>query len=181
MMGLRKTILIPQLRYYGGFRQTSRSNHSAITISKAQDMLGLPSSFNSRDLRQAYLKSAKLCHPDLNRHSNRHDFHAVTEAYELLLGQKQEMDPDDDLGITAQEELSYREACEEWLGVSADVVEESKKCPMFRDWLQGTTDAAILWNSFFALHGGMAPMLRTPSALLEGASTQPRKTRRRRR
>eukprot|EP00547_Thalassionema_nitzschioides_P005910 CAMPEP_0194201418 /NCGR_PEP_ID=MMETSP0156-20130528/1695_1 /TAXON_ID=33649 /ORGANISM="Thalassionema nitzschioides, Strain L26-B" /LENGTH=144 /DNA_ID=CAMNT_0038926605 /DNA_START=247 /DNA_END=681 /DNA_ORIENTATION=+ len=143
-------------------------------------MLGLSTSFTARELRQAYLQAAKLSHPDLNRHTSRYDFQAVTEAYEFLSSQQKQGTLGDDLGITAQEEEYFRESCQDWLGVSADVVEESKKCPMFREWLQGKTDAAMLWNSFFSLHGGLAPMLRPPAALLEGEGVTATRTRRKR-
>lgn len=132
----------------------------------AKVLLGLDinADFTARQLRTAYLEAAKDCHPDLAKNKNGEAFKKVSEAYEFL---QTGVSPDADLGITIAEEALFRQSCEEWLGVRAEVVEESKRCPIFREWLEGKTDAAFRWKMFFALHGGLAPMLRPPAALLE--------------
>ena len=170
----------PSLR--GAIKLIQQQKRSLTTTSALQ-LLGLcpNSKVSAKNLRQAYLLTAKKCHPDLKQHDNIDlDFREVTEAYEFL---QTGVSPIDDLGITLQEEESYRQACDDWLGVRAEVVEESKRCPVFRNWLEGKTDAAIYWNNFFALHGGLAPCLRPPSALIEkggdaGVNTFERRRRR---
>lgn len=86
-------------------------------------------------------------------------FRRVTQAHDFLQNQllvRGKHDDDDD--EEADDEIAnYRQACLDWLGQPADVVEESKQCPAFRQWLTGCTDAAFHWHSFFMLHGGLAP------------------------
>lgn len=135
----------------------------------ARKILGLDASakLSARVLRQSYLKAAMRCHPDLQQNKDSDEFRKVTAAYEFL---QSGVAPDQDLGITAQDDSDFRQACQDWLGLPGEVVEETKRCPMFRTWLDGKTDAAFRWRLFFALHGGLAPMLRPPSALLEDQS-----------
>lgn len=135
----------------------------------ARELLGLDANANvtARVLRQSYLKAAMRCHPDLQQNKDSDEFRKVTAAYEFL---RSGVNPDQDLGITGQEDNEFRQACQDWLGLPGEVVEETKRCPMFRTWLDGKTDAAFRWRLFFALHGGLAPMLRPPSALLEDQS-----------
>lgn len=148
-------------------------------VDAAKEVLGIHGDVTSKQLRLAYLQAAKECHPDLVKKNKNDavDFRKVTDAYELL---STGVVPDADLGITVQEDASFRAACKEWLGVKAETVEESKRCPIFRQWLEGGTDSAFRWKVFFALHGGLAPMLRPPTALLEGQAEPRGLTRRRR-
>lgn len=140
--------------------------------------------YTNFDLRDAYFAAAKLCHPDSKNSNKNRDtdydnctiqFLKVTEAYELLLTisktkhhQKNHKSTnsynhDDFLDpnyiIPKSDEENYRTACQEFLGVDAETVEESKRCPLFREWLKGRTDAAYHWNRFFMVNGGLAPML----------------------
>lgn len=137
-------------------------------------------------LRTAYLQAAKACHPDTSRnteHSKQEaaeQFRLVTQAYELLLRGKLETS-DNDYGITLEEEAMFRKACQERLGLPAEIVEESKQCPAFRQWLDGKTDAAHYWRIFFIQHGGLAPKLRPPAAGLLESSEEVKKSATRRR
>jgi hypothetical protein len=121
-------------------------------------------------------------------------FHAISEAYELLIKE----DPvSDDFSsasgssasssseslhdyITKSEEQHFREACDDFLGVDAEIVEESKQCPLFRQWLKGRTVDAFLWNMFLMKHGGLAPMLRRKKTLHIEQGDVKKRTRRRR-
>lgn len=127
-------------------------------------------------VRNAYLEAAKACHPDTLGTSPSNDdtatkqqaarqFQLVTEAYEVLLNSNTTI-TSNDYGITIEQEQMFRTACEQKLGLSAEIVEESKQCPAFRQWLAGKTDAAHYWRVFFIQHGGLAPQLRPPVELL---------------
>ena len=125
-----------------------------------------------------------MCHPDSNDNKNEAvedctvRFLDITNAYELLQdrakvgtnglnrnsnGSDSENDSydmeDDRFVIHESEEEKFRNACRDYLGLDADTVEESKRCPLFREWLKGKTDASFTWNNFFMLNGGLAPML----------------------
>ena len=132
-----------------------------------------------KQLRNAYFKAAKRCHPDLapsvkvttslSQSSSRQSsnmFLQITEAYELLIPYTINtiIDPifGDESTLSEKEKYEieeYKEACQLWLGISAEIVEESKKCPLFRQWLMGNTDSALKWNTFLCLNGGLAPRL----------------------
>ena len=107
-----------------------------------------------KQLRDAFFQSAKRCHPDVHNkggtnNSNNTDtttpreaaqmFLDVTEAYEFLLASttnatsaaEQEEEGGGAFTIPKEEEMEYREAFELWLGIPAEVVEETKKCPLF--------------------------------------------------
>jgi hypothetical protein len=143
--------------------------------------------YTMKELRTAYFQAAKQCHPDSQSSYRRkvenssslltsdataeERFIMVTDAYEYLrqqlsaAGTTTKVDNDDGdeslSDIEEEEEEKYRKACREYLGQPAEIVEESKRCPMFRQWLFGRTDAAFYWQSFFMLHGGLAPQLRS--------------------
>lgn len=150
------------------------------TAAAALDLLDLQErgrtakdSITARELRTAYYRAAKECHPDSPSNKKKKKFkdedaserfRRVTEAYELLQqqsksGEDDQFIDDDSFVEQQQSEADYRAACLEWLGQPAEVVEESKRCPAFRQWLSGRTDAAHYWNNFFMLHGGLAPRL----------------------
>lgn len=101
-------------------------------------------------------------------------FLEITEAYDLLrkypggyvhaTGSKSTFTaaPDVDENefiISKTEEQHYREAVRESLGIDAEALEESKRCPMFREWLKGKSHMAYHFNLFLMRHGGLAPML----------------------
>jgi len=159
-----------------------------LTLDSAKQMLGLKNydSLTTKQVRHAYFRIAKGCHPDLqdaaenNGQKNNSDFIKLTEAYETLVDfQQNGGDPFDVSIISMEEERRYREACEDWLGLSAEIVEESKKCSMFRDWLADRNHNTYRWKVFFAANGGLAPKLR-PKPLLEN-NNEPKPLRRRRR
>lgn len=160
--------------------------HRYFTTDSARKILGIDHEhrLSPKDLRLVYLKAAKRCHPDtasathLSKAEVLSQFRNVFDAYEFLQGRVSELT---DLGITASEEANYRAACHSWLGLSADIVEESKRCPMFRDWLKGETDSAESWRMFFSLHGGLAPMIRSPVALIANHTIQQKSMTRRKR
>jgi hypothetical protein len=158
----------------------------------AKRLLGLVGSkFNARELRFAYFEAAKRCHPDSStaEDADTRLFMEVTDAYEALQivirhGPHNNSDADNDRFVTNSEEMQYRRACLDQLGVPAEVVEESKRCPLFREWLQGKTDAASYWQRFFMQFGGLAPMLQPNAGILIGSgedSGKPDSERRRRR
>jgi DnaJ domain len=158
-----------------------------ITIQDARDILGVSHvRLTPKLLRTAYLEAAKRCHPDTqtekkSKHDTGEEFRQVTEAYEVLLGTNM---PNftNDFGITDSEEAEFRRACQDMLGVRAEVVEESKRCPAFRQWLAGRTDAAYTWRAFFMRYGGFAPKLRPSAGMIEASKAElPKSSSRRRR
>lgn len=157
--------------------RSSKHRHFSIrqeSYQAARELLGLHSSVTPKELRAAYFKAAKRCHPDLQQHESRdlvELFHQITNAYELL-SQKTTTTTTTDVDITEDEEATFRVACQEQLGLTAETVEESKQNPMFREWLQGKTDAAYFWQNFLANHGGLAPMLRPKPQLEANASAR---------
>lgn len=160
----------------------------AISSKAARDVLDLPKepcAISLKLLRQAYFMAAKQCHPDVKKDSQL-DFVQLTEAYELLQREvAQDNSPTSD-DISYHEEQEFRQACLDQLGLQAEVVEECKKSPTFRRWLNGRTDSAYHWRSFLSMNGGLMPKLTVPLGSLTqgsnvGASTSMRATRRRKR
>ena len=159
---------------------TFRLLHRGISTSAAKSMLGFAEdqNFSIRELRHAYFEAAKLCHPDVIRQHQSDgnvdndtllDFKDITEAYEhLLSGDHSAQFSKVELAniISVSEDEEYRQACHAVLGLSAEIVEESKQNPMFLRWLTGNTDAAHHWRVFLAAHGGLAQKLRPPAGYL---------------
>lgn len=153
------------------------SQYRVISTFAAKSMLGFSDNekFSIRELRHAYFEAAKRYHPDVVQADDATtDFRNITEAYEHLLsgnhttinGNKEEEILENIVTISEEEE--YRHACQSVLGLSAEIVEESKQNPMFRKWLMGNTDAAHHWRVFFAANGGLAQKLRPPDGYLDG-------------
>ncbi len=172
---------------------TSSSPPSASYITASLKILSLNKNFTIRELRDAYFDAAKQCHPDTlsakeedsdnlkTQASNQ--FLQITEAYEALQiyanhgRQDNTKELDLDFIITKTDEEYYREAVYETLGIDADVLEESKKCPMFRIWLKGGSHTAFHYNMFLMRHGGLAQMLPAKKAaqISEGPTRRRRK------
>jgi hypothetical protein len=155
----------------------------SISSREALRVLGMKSpSYTTRELRDAYFTAAKQCHPDVAKShqqewsttSNDNNpidtgerFRLITIAYERLKSSTLTTpDEDGSSSVPQDDQMHYRAACDEVLGVPAEIVEECKRDPKFRHWLGGNTDAAIFWRNFFAVHGGLAPMLDEPAGLL---------------
>lgn len=173
-----------------------------ISIGTAKQVLGFPPHHRPtmKELRLAYFEAAKRTHPDSysslgtnndgTGSTGGEDFCRVTEAYERLSGSCDMIgcggrSKDDIMSwrliISREEEEEYRRACQDVLGIPAEIVEESKQNPMFRHWLNGNTDGAQHWRAFFAVHGGLAQKLARPVAYIEsGQETATFETRRRR-
>jgi hypothetical protein len=151
----------------------NQCRHITTTAAKALFGFNKDSKPEVKELRHAYFEAAKQCHPDMQRQNENDetahvllDFRDITEAYEHLLNGKHVRDGED-FRISLDEEDQYRQACLHILGIPADVVEESKQNPMFRQWLSGNTDGAQYWRAFFSAHGGLAQKLRPPAGYLE--------------
>lgn len=176
------------------------SSYRFITSRAARVILGLPAKVSSseatpltlKELRHAYFAAAKRCHPDVkseeedtnsgDSEGGDHAFLEITRAYELLQG---EITKNEDLlvsTISSSEEAEFRHACRTQLGVEAEIVEECKQNPIFRQWLMGRTDSAHHWRTFFLQQGGLAPKLRPSGGhLAAGSSPVPSHSTRRKR
>ena len=159
-----------------------RTEHS---VSQAQRLLGLSSNntekYTGKQIREAYFAAAKRCHPDTlgvdqkSKSDNEtvqaaaQKFMQITEAYEVLLNYTitagEFMDQ-----YQVDEEKEFRQACRDYLQLPAEIVEESKRCPMFRKWLIGNTDSAFHWRMFLQLHGGLAPKLKSSFLSIQAGS-----------
>ena len=144
-----------------------------ISVAAARARLGLVEGFSAKQLRDAYFMAARSAHPDTT--TARTDaseasraFIAISDAYQMLRAGSGAEDPVDARKEEAEED--FRAACQSWLGCDALLVEEAKRCPIFREWLRGNTDAAQQWRAFLRLHGGLAPVLAAaPPGLAAGA------------
>mmetsp|Transcript_14958 Transcript_14958/g.29895 ORF Transcript_14958/g.29895 Transcript_14958/m.29895 type:complete len:187 (-) Transcript_14958:102-662(-) len=158
---------------------------STISTAKARALLGLTecSEPTLKELRIAYFQAAKRSHPDSSSSSSLdagQEFRRITNAYELLLGSGDLENSFQEQAthlISEREEENYRKACLAVLGIPAEIVEESKQNPMFREWLAGNTDGAIWWRMFFSNNGGLAQKLRPPTQLLTGKIERRRRSR----
>ena len=167
-----------------GFRLALRSTSSSadllashcrrwITIKQAQEKLGLAPSYTTEELQRAYFAAAKKCHPDALQKDEKDrdiakEFRLVTSAYEKLQS-KTAMAPlhnNQDGNLSMDQQTRFRSACQTILGVPAEIVEECKRDPKFRQWLLGNTDAAVYWSNFLSVHGGLAPMLEIAAGYL---------------
>lgn len=198
--------IVPTSRRAAAAAATNAQQHLLSTCRRdissraARDLLGLPARhpqathhpISLRELRHAYFAAAKKCHPDIQKnHSEEekidYDFLQVTQAYEVLhreITQNIVVVEDDDDLITETEEEEFRRACQSWLGIKAEIVEECKQNPIFRRWLTGNTDAAHHWRMFFVQNGGLAPKLRAAGNQLTAGKTYkppPHTTRRKKR
>ena len=176
-------------RYFSTREKVTRTQ-----INSALRRLSLKQGFSMLELRDAYFEAAKRCHPDANQDDvevkarSSDLFLKVTEAYELLrkyprgdLSSNSEIDEDEYYEqniISKTEEQFYRDAVYETLGMRAEDLEESKKCPMFRIWLAGGSHTAFHFNLFLMRHGGLAPMLgKKKAAALIGEGKRRRRKR----
>lgn len=176
-------------RYFSTREKVTRTQ-----INSALRRLSLKQGFSMLELREAYFEAAKRCHPDANQDDvevkarSSDLFLKVTEAYELLrkyprgdLSSNSEIDEDEYYEqniISKTEEQFYRDAVYETLGMRAEDLEESKKCPMFRIWLAGGSHTAFHFNLFLMRHGGLAPMLgKKKAAALIGEGKRRRRKR----
>ena len=144
-------------------KQQQQQQYAFISTESAKKILGLSlsssssSSISLKELRVAYFKASKACHPDTQFRKNTYQdatlqFLAITEAYEQL---KQSITTttnttgkNSEVIISKTEEQEFRDACQEWLGISAEIVEESKQCPIFREWLKGKVNNHELLHLF---------------------------------
>lgn len=167
-----------------------------ITSRAARALLGLPAKASKettpltlKELRHAYFAAAKKCHPDTKPDNEDEEkgsddaFLQITRAYELLQAEINQTEILLESTISSSEEEEFRRACRTELGIDAEIVEECKQNPAFRQWLLGRTDAAYHWRVFFLQHGGLAPKLRPSGGRLTTGSTPlpPHTTRRKRR
>jgi hypothetical protein len=148
----------------------AKAVRSVSTIAEARALLDVTSHVvDARSLRLAYYREAKRCHPDQNASENAaHDFLRLTKAYEIL--QREAFGNsivDETAAVTIYDESAFRKECERKLGVPAETVEECKRCPMFRIWLTGHTESAIIWRNFFMENGGLLPMLKRSAGALQ--------------
>jgi DnaJ domain len=176
--------IFPQHPHHARCLSTARIT-TTTTTREARTLLGIPNHavLEMTVVRKAYFAAAKMCHPDTKSTSILVDeeaddgyerFLQVTDAYELLAAQlcsdSNKSSNDNIIIIPKSEEESFRYECQHRLGLSAEIVEECKNNPSFRQWLLGNTDSAYLWRDFLMQHGGLAPRLNSSQPILEIAA-----------
>ena len=108
-----------------------------ISVAAARARLGLVEGFSARQLRDAYFMAARSAHPDTTTAGTdaseaSRAFIAISDAYQMLRAGSGAEDPVDARKEEAEED--FRAACQSWLGCDALLVEEAKRCPIFREW-----------------------------------------------
>lgn len=77
-----------------------------MTVSDYYKILGLKNGCSAEEIKKAYRKKARECHPDINHAPDAKDmFISITEAYEFLITNFEKMSSD---------EQSYHQAMEDW-------------------------------------------------------------------
>jgi hypothetical protein len=158
-------------RWATGCQLWFSNDSSGSSTRNAYRVLGLHADmvYTSKHIRDAYYEAAKRCHPDVSTREvqdisrSAQEFIRLTNAYEVL---RRKYTISEDVWQEDEEE-QFRTACREWLGLSAEVVEESKRCPMFRKWLTTGTQSAEHWLNFLCMNGGLSPRIRSPNKLSE--------------
>jgi DnaJ domain len=88
-----------------------------MTLTDYYNILGLHSDSTIEEIKQAYRKKARLCHPDINPDPDAMDhFISITEAYDFLISNHEKIKSDD---------LAYQQAMEDWRKYRQ---ERSRKC-----------------------------------------------------
>lgn len=77
-----------------------------MTLTDYYEILGLPTNSTIDEIKKAYRKNARLCHPDINPAPDAKDrFISLTEAYEFLIANHEKIKSDNQV---------YQEAMEDW-------------------------------------------------------------------
>jgi hypothetical protein len=77
-----------------------------MTITDYYNILGLQANSSIDEIKKAYRKKARLCHPDINPAPDAKDqFICITEAYDFLISNHEKIKTD---------EQAYQEAMEDW-------------------------------------------------------------------
>jgi hypothetical protein len=77
-----------------------------MTLTDYYEILGLPTNSTIEEIKKAYRKKARLCHPDINPAPDAKDqFISITEAYEFLIANHEKINSDDQ---------AYQQAMEDW-------------------------------------------------------------------
>jgi hypothetical protein len=77
-----------------------------MTITDYYKILDLQANSNIEEIKKAYRKKARLCHPDINPAPDAKDqFICITEAYDFLISNHEKIKTD---------EQAYQEAMEDW-------------------------------------------------------------------